>query len=58
MLGTSDEAALKAAAGPQTVPADGVDFGSTPVLFIQDDHDHWENGATSGRLVNFSIPWF
>ena len=58
VLGTSNEVALKAAAGPQIVPVYGVDFRSTPVFFIQDDHDHWENDAASDSLVNFPIPWF
>ena len=57
-FGGSNEAALKAAAGPQIVPVYGVDFRSTPVFFLQDDHDHWENDAASDELVNFPIPWF
>ncbi|MCY4078030.1 MAG: hypothetical protein OXH04_21670, partial [Acidobacteria bacterium] len=43
----SNEAAMKAAAGPQIVPVYGTDFRSTPVFFLQDDHDHWENDAAS-----------
>ena len=58
VLGTNNETALKAAAGPQIVPVYGVDFRSTPVFFIQDDHDHWENDAASDKIVNFPIPWF
>ncbi len=57
-FGGSNEAALKAAAGPQIVPVYGVDFRSTPVFFLQDDHDHWENDAASDEIVNFPIPWF
>lgn len=55
---TSNEAALKAAAGPQIVPVYGTDFRSTPMFFLQDDHDHWENDSASDEIVNFPIPWF
>jgi len=42
------------AAGPQIVPVYGADFRSTPVFFLQDDHDHWENDAAGA----FPIAWF
>jgi hypothetical protein len=54
VLGTSNEAALLLAAGPQIVPVYGADFRSTPVFFLQDDHDHWENDAAGA----FPIAWF
>ena len=53
-----NEAAMKAAAGPQIVPVYGTDFRSTPVFFLQDDHDHWENDAVTDEIANFPIPWF
>ena len=49
--GTSNEAALMLAAGPQIVPVYGTDFRSTPVFFLQDDHDHWENDAAGAFPV-------
>lgn len=52
--GTSNETALKLAAGPQIVPVYGNDFRSTPVFFIQDDHDHWENDSP----LTYPVPWF
>jgi hypothetical protein len=52
--GTTNEAALHLAAGPQIVPVYGVDFRSTPVYFLQDDHDHWENDAAGA----FPVAWF
>lgn len=58
VFGASNEAAMKAAAGPQIVPVYGTDFRSTPIFFLQDDHDHWENDAASDEIVNFPIPWF
>lgn len=57
-FGATNEVAMKAAAGPQIVPVYGTDFRSTPVFFLQDDHDHWENDAASDEIVNFPIPWF
>ena len=54
VYGTSNEAALHLAAGPQIVPVYGTDFRSTPVFFLQDDHDHWENDAAGV----FPVPWF
>ena len=58
ILGAANEAALKAAAGAQIVPVYGTDFRSTPVFFLQDDHDHWENDAVTDAIANFPIPWF
>ena len=58
VFSASNEAALKAAAGPQIVPVYGSDFRSIPVFFLQDDHDHWENDAATDEIVNFPIPWF
>jgi hypothetical protein len=58
VFGTSNETALKAAAGPQIVPVYGSDFRSTPVFFLQDDHDHWENDAVTDEIASFPIPWF
>ena len=54
VFGTSNEAALMLATGPQIVPVYGTDFRSTPVFFLQDDHDHWENDAAGA----FPIAWF
>ena len=54
VFGTSNEAALMLAAEPQIVPVYGTNFRSTPVFFLQDDHDHWENDAAGA----FPIAWF
>ena len=58
VFGGSNETAMKAAAGPQIVPVYGRDFRSTPVFFLQDDHDHWENDAVTDEIASFPIPWF
>lgn len=52
--GSHNEAALKLAAGPQILPVYGTDFRSTPVFFLQDDHDHWENDSP----LSYPVPWF
>jgi hypothetical protein len=54
VFGGSNEAALKMAADPQIVPVYGNDFRSTPVFFLQDDHDHWENDSP----LTYPVPWF
>ncbi len=52
--GGHNEAALKMAAGPQIIPVYGTDFRSTPMFFLQDDHDHWENDSP----LTYPVPWF
>lgn len=54
VFGGSNEAALKAAADSQIVPVYGTDFRSTPMFFLQDDHDLWENDSP----LTFPVPWF
>ena len=57
-LGGNNESAIKAAAGPQIVPVYGCDFRSTPVFFLQDDHDHWENDAVTDDFASYPVQWF
>ncbi len=54
VYGGHNEQAMKAAVGPQIIPVYGTDFRSTPVFFIQDDHDHWENDSP----LTYPVPWF
>ena len=54
VMGGSNEEAMKLAAGPQIVPLYGTAFRSTPVYFLQDDHDHWENDSP----LTYPVPWF
>jgi hypothetical protein len=42
VFGDRNETVLKLAAGPQIAPVYGTDFRSTPVFFLQDDHDYFE----------------
>ena len=53
VLGSENETILKRAAGPQITPVYGTDFRSTPVFFIQDDHDYYENDDAYDEIVTF-----
>jgi hypothetical protein len=53
VFGTSNETVLKRAAVPQIVPVYGTDFRSTPVFFLQDDHDYFENDEATDEIVTF-----
>jgi hypothetical protein len=53
VLGSDNETVLKRAAGPQIVPVYGIDFRSTPVFFLQDDHDYFDNDEATDEVVTF-----
>ena len=53
VFGTSNETVLRRAVDPQIVPVYGTDFRSTPVFFLQDDHDHFENDDATDDIVTF-----
>ena len=53
VFGDTNETVLKLAAGPQIVPIYGTDFRSTPVFFIQDDHDYFDNDDADDTIVTF-----
>ncbi|MGH9839774.1 MAG: mandelate racemase/muconate lactonizing enzyme family protein [Blastocatellia bacterium] len=53
ILGGDNESFLKRAAAPQITPVYGTDFRSTPVFFIQDDHDYFENDDAYDEIVTF-----
>ena len=58
VLGGNNEAVLKRAAGPQIVPVYGTDFRSTPVFFLQDDHDYFENDEATDEIITFPPSYF
>jgi hypothetical protein len=58
VFGTTNEDVLKRAAAPQIVPVYGTDFRSTPVFFLQDDHDYFDNDEGTDLMVTFPPPWF
>lgn len=53
VLGGDNESVLKRAVSPQIVPVYGTDFRSTPVFFIQDDHDYFDNDDAFDEIVTF-----
>ena len=53
VFGSHNEAILKRVAGPQIMPVYGTDFRSTPVFFIQDDHDYFDNDDAYDEIVTF-----
>ncbi len=53
VFGDTNETVLKRAAGPQIVPVYGTDLRSTPVFFLQDDHDYFDNDEATDAIVTF-----
>jgi hypothetical protein len=53
VLGTDNERKLKLAVTPQICDLYGTDFRSTPMFFVQDDHDYFENDEASEVMVTF-----
>src|SRR5581483_5121825 len=58
VFGNQNETVLKIAAGPQIVPVYGTDFRSTPVFFLQDDHDYFDNDEAFDEIITFPPVWF
>jgi len=58
VFGSTNETVLKIAAGPQIVPVYGTDFRSTPVFFLQDDHDYFDNDEAFEEIITFPPVWF
>ena len=53
VLGTDNERKLKAVVTPQICDLYGTDFRSTPMFFVQDDHDYFENDEATEQMVTF-----
>ncbi len=53
VLGTANEATLQAVADEQIARPYGVRFRSTPVFFVTDDHDYFDNDDATPELVTF-----
>lgn len=53
VLGTKNESFLKKAAGPQIAPFYAALCRSTPVFFLQDDHDYFDNDEADDTAVTF-----
>jgi hypothetical protein len=58
VFGHTNETVLKLAAGPQIAPVYGTAFRSTPVFFLQDDHDYFDNDEAWDEIVTFPPAWF
>src|SRR5215471_7955478 len=58
VFGNTNETVLKLAAGPQIGPVYGTAFRSTPVFFLQDDHDYFDNDEAWDEIVTFPPVWF
>src|SRR5262245_31815189 len=58
VFGNNNETVLKLAAGPQITGVYGTDFRSTPIFFLQDDHDYFDNDEGTDEIVTFPPPWF
>jgi hypothetical protein len=53
VLGTDNERKLKLVVTPQIRDLYGTIFRSTPVFFVQDDHDYFENDEATEAMVTF-----
>lgn len=53
VFGGRNEMALRRAAGPQIVPLYGALCRSTPVFFLTDDHDYFDNDEATDEAVTF-----
>jgi hypothetical protein len=53
IFGGHNEAVLRRAAGPQIVPLYGTLCRSTPVFFLTDDHDYFDNDEATDEMVTF-----
>jgi hypothetical protein len=58
VLGGDNETVLKRAAGPQITPVYGTDFRSTPMFFMQDDHDYFDNDEATDEIITFPPSFF
>jgi hypothetical protein len=53
VLGGDNEAVLKRVCDPQITAIYGADFRSTPMFFIQDDHDYFDNDEATNDIITF-----
>lgn len=53
IVGTDNERRFKLVVTPQICDLYGTDFRSTPVFFVQDDHDYFENDEATEQTVTF-----
>jgi hypothetical protein len=58
VLGGDNETVLKRAVAPQIAAVYGGSFRSTPVFFIQDDHDYFDNDEATDDIITFPPTYF
>lgn len=58
VFGGTNETVLKVAVAPQIVPVYGTDFRSTPVFFLQDDRDYFDDDLGTDEIVTLPSSWF
>jgi hypothetical protein len=58
VLGSDNETVLKRIGNAQISPIYNADFRSTPVFFLQDDHDHFDNDEADDDIVTFPPTYF
>ena len=58
VFGTPNEAVFRRATGPQIIPQYGALLRSTPVFFMQDDHDYFDNDEATDEIITFPPDFF
>lgn len=58
ILGSNNESVLKKAVTAQITNVYGNDFRSTPMFFLQDDHDYFENDEATDEVITFPPSYF
>ena len=58
VLGSDNETVLKRIGSAQITSIYGADFRSTPVFFLQDDHDHFDNDEATDEIITFPPTYF
>ena len=53
VFGTANEISFRRATGPQIIPQYGALLRSTPVFFMQDDHDYFDNDEATDDVITF-----
>jgi hypothetical protein len=53
VFGTANEVPFLRATGPQIMPQYGALCRSTPVFFMQDDHDYFDNDEATDDIITF-----
>src|SRR5437870_405404 len=58
VIGGDNESVLKRIGSAQIVSVYQMDFRSTPVFFVQDDHDYFDNDDATDDIVTFPPTYF